>query len=248
MGRQMRSDHLPFAMPDKQFALSQEWRHLTFMHWEVDVEKLRPHIPKGLEIDLFNGKAYVGTIPFLMKNVRPRLLPPVPGISTFPEFNIRTYVKRNGKAGVLFLTLEAQSRITCFHAPRKYGLPYRYAKCKISVKDDLYKWTSKRASDGVALIGQCRAKGDLMKAEKGSLEEFLFERYSLYTSHNDKVHMAYTQHNPWEFQEGEVEITNNTLTESYDLGIENLFNPDHVHMSHGVHVHTWPIQVIEESS
>ena len=77
------------------------------MHWEVSIEKLSPHIPKGLEIDLFDGKAYVGTIPFLMKNVRPRLLPAVPGVSTFPEFNIRTYVKKNGKPGVLFLTLDA---------------------------------------------------------------------------------------------------------------------------------------------
>lgn len=139
MGRDLRSDHLPFAMPSRPFLLSQEWRNLTFMHWEVSVEKLQPHIPDGLEIDLFDGKAYVGTIPFMMKNVRPRLLPALPGISTFPEFNVRTYVKKNGKAGVLFLTLDAQSRVTCFHAPRKYGLPYRYAKCKLSTQGDVYR-------------------------------------------------------------------------------------------------------------
>ncbi len=245
MGRDMRSDHLPFAMPDRPFALSQEWRHLTFMHWEVDVEKLQPHIPEGLEIDLFEGKAYVGTIPFLMKNVRPRLLPAVPGISTFPEFNIRTYVVKNGKPGVLFLTLDAQSRITCYHAPRKYGLPYRYAKCNISTKDGIYKWNSKRKSDGAVLSGECRPKGDLMQAEKGSLEEFLFERYSLYTNHRNKIHMAYTQHNPWQYKEGEVEITDNSLTESYDLGIDVL-KPEYVHISDGVHVHTWPIQALKE--
>ena len=78
MGRDLRSDHLHFAMPSQPFLLSQEWRNLTFMHWEVSVEKLQPHIPDGLEIDLFDGKAYVGTIPFMMKNVRPRLLPAVP--------------------------------------------------------------------------------------------------------------------------------------------------------------------------
>ena len=91
MGRVLRNDHLPFAMPSSKHALSQEWRILTFMHWEVSIEKLSPHIPKGLEIDLFDGKAYVGTIPFLMKNVRPRLLPAVPGVSTFPEFNISRF-------------------------------------------------------------------------------------------------------------------------------------------------------------
>ena len=244
MGRVLRNDHLPFAMPSSKHALSQEWRILTFMHWEVSIEKLSPHIPKGLEIDLFDGKAYVGTIPFLMKNVRPRLLPAVPGVSTFPEFNIRTYVKKNGKPGVLFLTLDAQSRITCYHAPRKYGLPYRYAKCKISDEGEVYKWKSRRISDGVVLSGHSRSNGDLMEARKDSLEEFLFERYCLYTNHNDKIHMAYTQHNPWQFRLGEVVISDNSLTQSYDLGIDVL-NPDYVHMSDGVHVHTWPIEVVE---
>jgi len=245
MGRTLRSDHLPFAMPSSKHALSQEWRFLTFMHWEVSVESLQPHIPSGLEIDLFDGKAYVGTIPFLMKNVRPRLLPAVPGISSFPEFNIRTYVTKNGKPGVLFLTLDAQSRITCYHAPRKYGLPYRYAKCEISEREDVYTWKSKRISDGVELLGYSKSKGELMSADKDSLEEFLFERYCLYTNHKDEIHMAYTQHNPWQYKLGEVEIAKNSLTESYNLGIDVL-NPDYVHMSNGVHVHTWPIQAVRD--
>ena len=176
-------DHLPFPMPDRPHALVQEWRNLTFMHWEVSPEKLQPHIPEGLEIDLFDGKAYVGTIPFQMRNVRPRLLPAVPGISTFPEFNVRTYVTKNGKPGVLFLTLDAQSRVTCFHAPRKYGLPYRYAKCRLKIDGNRYSWTSKRSSDGVELEGEALATGEKRIAEKGTLEEFLFERYSLYTEH-----------------------------------------------------------------
>ena len=97
MAREISRHHLPFSMPDRPHALSQEWRNLTFMHWEVRPEKIAPYIPEGLELDLFEGKAYVGVIPFQMRNVRPRFLPSVPGISTFPEFNIRTYVKKNGK-------------------------------------------------------------------------------------------------------------------------------------------------------
>ena len=114
MARSIDRDHVPFPMPNRKHALVQEWRNLTFMHWEVDKETLAKHIPEGLEIDLFEGKAYVGTIPFEMRNVRPRLLPAVPGISTFPEFNVRTYVKRDNVPGILFLTLEAQSKITCW--------------------------------------------------------------------------------------------------------------------------------------
>ena len=90
MGTRIRSDHLPFPMLNTPNALSQEWRNLTLMHWEVDPERLAQYIPDGLDLDLFAGKAYVGTIPFEMKKVRPRLLPWVPGISNFPVLNTLT--------------------------------------------------------------------------------------------------------------------------------------------------------------
>ena len=93
----MRTDHLPFPMPERKHSLNQNWKSLTFMHWEVSPDFLRKHLPDDLEIDLFEGKAYVGTIPFRMERVRPRFLPPISFISNFPEFNIRTYVKKNGK-------------------------------------------------------------------------------------------------------------------------------------------------------
>ena len=76
--------------------------NLTFMHWEVEPSNLEPYIPDGLK-DLFEGKAFVGTIPFQMRNVRPRFLPAVPGISTFPEL-IFALTWKNSIPGVLFLT------------------------------------------------------------------------------------------------------------------------------------------------
>lgn len=241
MGSEFRVDHLPFPMPDRKHTLMQSWKHLSFMHWEVDPEQLSLHLPEGLDLDLFNGKAYVGTIPFEMKHVRPRWFFSVPGVSNFPEFNVRTYVTRNGKPGVFFLTLDAQSRITCFHAPRSYGLPYRYAKCKLSASNEKYKWSSRRASDGAVLKGECRPTGPATSAKQGTLEYFLFERYCLYTSHQSVLHRAYTQHNPWIYKEAKVVIEENSLTESYNLGIENLHQPDHVHISSGVKVRTWSI-------
>ena len=238
-------DHLPFPMPDRPHALVQEWRNLTFMHWEVSPEKLQPHIPEGLEIDLFDGKAYVGTIPFQMRNVRPRLLPSVPGISTFPEFNVRTYVTKNGKPGVLFLTLDAQSRVTCFYAPRKYGLPYRYAKCNVHVESEKhYSWTSRRKDGGQSLIGTTKRLGPVERAAEGSLEYFLFERYSLYTWHNGVLKRAYTHHLPWKYSTAEVEMQSNTLLDSYNLNVKDSLQPEYIHMSPGVEVQTWNIEPI----
>ena len=245
MVKKISRDHVPFPLPDRPHALSQEWRNLTFMHWEVEPSKIETYLPEGLELDLYEGKAYVGTIPFQMKNVRPRFLPAVPGISTFPEFNIRTYVTKNGIPGVLFLTLDAQSRITCWHAPRAYGLPYRYAKCYLKKKGNNFIWKSKRVSDGARLEGECKLIGGKMQASKNSLEYFLFERYSLYTEMNGKLHMAYTLHEPWIFQEAEVKVTNNSLTECYNLGID-VMKPQYVHASSGVRVLTWPIKEVEQ--
>ena len=91
------TDHLPFPMPSRKHTLSQEWRNLTFMHWEVDLKKLRPHVPEELEIDTFEGKAYIGVVPFMMKNVRPTWFVSTPFVSTFPEFNIRKKIRSNNR-------------------------------------------------------------------------------------------------------------------------------------------------------
>ena len=150
----MRSDHLPFPMPERPHSLVQEWKNLTFMHWEVDPVKLAKYIPDGLEVDLFEGRAYIGTIPFIMANVRPRMTFPIPGVSTFPEINIRTYEKGD-RAGVLFLTLEAQSLVTCSYATRAYGLPYRYSVANVRSQDGKYQWNACRKDGSHGIIGEC---------------------------------------------------------------------------------------------
>ena len=239
----MKTGHLPFPVPERKYALKQNWSNLTFMHWEIEPKLLQKHIPKDLELDLFNGKAYVGTIPFSMEKVRPRNIPAISYISNFPEFNVRTYVTKNGKSGVFFLTLDAQSWITCTYAPLAYGLPYKYAKCIMEVSNsDRYYWKSKRSENGIGIEGESIANGSILKAKKGSLEEFLFERYCLYVSYRGEIHRAYTCHEPWEYRDAKVTIKDNSLTEFYELGIKNTLKPDLVHVSKGVEVLTWSIE------
>lgn len=240
-----RVEHLPFPMPDRGHTLAQDWRFLTFMHWRVDIEKLRHHVPEGLEIDTFEGDAYIGLVPFMMKHVRPSWFVSTPGISNFPEFNIRTYVKKDGIAGVFFLTLEAKSLVTCNFAPRTYGLPYRYAKGNVKKSGDKWNWRSSRNNGQFKLAGTTEVIGEQMQAQPGSLEEFLFERYSLYTSHKGSLRRGYTHHNKWKFQPAKVELTDNSLTESFNLGIDELLTPELVHYSDGVRVRTYSIELAE---
>ncbi|RZD41124.1 MAG: hypothetical protein CXT70_05050 [Methanobacteriota archaeon] len=177
-----------------------------------------------------------------MEKVRPHMLPWIPGISTFGETNIRTYVIKDGIPGVFFLTLEAQSRVTCFYANRRYGLTYRHAKEKVHGSlEQGYHWHSKRSKGGYSLQGSAKSTSEARQAKEKSLEYFLFERYSLYTERQGLLHRGYTHHAKWWFSDGEVDIKSNSLLEHYELGIEDLLNPDLVHISEGVEVVTWHI-------
>jgi uncharacterized protein YqjF (DUF2071 family)/predicted DCC family thiol-disulfide oxidoreductase YuxK len=180
-----------------------------------------------------------------MENVRPTWFFSTPFISTFPEFNIRTYVTKDGIPGVYFLTLEAKSMVTCSYAPKAYGLPYRYAKAKVRKDGNNIQWNSSRKDGKLNLIGNTEITGEQTQAKPGTLEEFLFERYSLYTNKNGKVMRGYTHHKKWDFQDAKVTVTENSLTKSFDLGIKNLLEPDFVHFSPGVRVRTYSIEIGE---
>src|SRR5688572_26394727 len=98
----------PTLEPDQQVFMYQNWHHLAFLHWEVPRAELQALIPPELTVDLFEGKSYVGLVPFTLTGVRPILLPPLPGVSSFHEINVRTYVHRDGRdPGVWFFSLDA---------------------------------------------------------------------------------------------------------------------------------------------
>src|SRR5688572_24482592 len=116
------SGHRPWPMPARPWVMTQTWHHLLFAHWRVDVGRLRAHVPSPFDIDLFEGDAWLGVVPFDMTGVRLRGLPPLPLLSAFPELNVRTYVTVQGKPGVFFFSLDAGSTVAV-RAARLIGLP-----------------------------------------------------------------------------------------------------------------------------
>ena len=240
----MRSDHLPFPMPARLHALVQEWRDLTFLHWRVEPAAMEAHLPDGLALDLHEGEAWLGVVPFMMRNIRPRWAVPVPGISTFPEFNLRTYVVHGDRPGVFFLTLEAMSRITCAYGPWAYGLPYRYATGRHDRDGDTHRWATRRPDGSHAFSGSSVPRGAPRAAAPGSLEHFLFERYSLYTEHHGALCIGYTQHDPWSLTDADATVEENGLTDAFGLGISDTRTPDLVHRSPGVEVHSWSLDPV----
>lgn len=106
-------EHRPWPLPCGKWKYYQEWNNAVFLHWRVDHNELRKYVPDALEIDLYNGEAWVSLVAFTMEKIRPRNLPAFPPISDFDEINIRTYVKYNNKQGVYFLSIEGGNKISC---------------------------------------------------------------------------------------------------------------------------------------
>jgi len=195
-----RASHRPWPAPTRPWALAMTWRDLLFAHWPVDPDALRPSLPEGLELDTRDGAAWLGVVPFRMEGVRHRLAPPVPGLSAFPELNLRTYVTVGGKPGVYFYSLDATSRPAIETARALFGLNYLKARmsCRRAGDEVIYESErTDRRGPPAGLRCRYRAEGEPFHADPGSLEAFLTERYCLYAVRAGRLLRGEIHHAPW---------------------------------------------------
>lgn len=212
--------HRPWPLPTRPWVMYQRWHDLLFAHWSLPPDQVRPLVPRELELDTFDGKAWVGVIPFWMSHVRFRALPPVPTASTFPELNVRTYVRaprEPEKPGVYFFSLDAASLFAVLGARAGAGLPYFWADMRAKVSETSVEYLSMRRRGSAAqLIARYRATGEV-SPNKSDLERFVTERYCLYTVRRSKVHRIQIHHLPWPLQPAEAEFDVNTMAEAHGL-------------------------------
>ncbi|MCB1176319.1 MAG: DUF2071 domain-containing protein [Leptospiraceae bacterium] len=205
--------------------MKQDWLDLLFLHWETPVDKLRELIPKQLEVDLWEGKAYLGIVPFKMRNVRPRFFPSVPYLSFFPELNVRTYVKVNGKPGVWFFSLDAGNSLAVEIARKFFYLPYFNADFKIQYDNSSINYRSiRKDSRGNPAVLELKyaPTSEVYFANQGSLEHWLTERYCLYSMNKKgKIFRGEIHHLPWPLQKAQVEISQNEMAKTHNLTIKN---------------------------
>lgn len=195
--------------------MAMEWHDLVFMHWPEPAEALRPALPKGLELDLYDDEAWLGVVPFRMEGVRPRALPGLPGLSAFAELNVRTYVVAAGRPGVWFFSLDAASRFAVRVARRFFHLPYFDARmsCRRDGGDVVYR--SERIHRGAppAVFSARYRGGPELAVSPGSLDHFLTERYCLYAASDDgRLFRGDIHHLPWPLQSAEAEIETLDMT------------------------------------
>ena len=210
--------HRPWPLPGGPWFMTQSWHDLLFAHWPVEERELRDKLPAGLLPDTFNGQAWVGVVPFRMTNVSPRGVPPMPFVSSFLELNVRTYVRRNGRPGVFFFSLDANSTLAVAAARALFHLPYFVAAMHVHEQRGQFVYTSTRQTrtGGVAEFAAAYGPvGYAVTPEPGSLEYFLTERYCLYTTDSAlRTKRLEIHHSPWPLQVAEASIAVNTMAEA----------------------------------
>jgi len=214
------------------------WRELLFAHWVVDASVVRGLIPAGLQLDLFEGRCYVGAVPFLMEGVTHRLVPPVPGLHAFPELNLRTYVQAGGKPGVWFFSLDAGQKLAVRMARRFFHLPYFDARFEIKLADDRVEYSAVRTHHGAAnarFSATYGPVGPVYRPVAGTLDAWLTNRYCLYAADvAGRIYRGEIDHQPWPLQQTEAVVHINTLGDW--LGIEMNQEPAALHFAKSLDV------------
>jgi uncharacterized protein YqjF (DUF2071 family) len=240
--------HRPWALPRGPWIMKQEWHDLLFAHWAVPVDVLRPLIPQALEIDMFGGQAWLGVVPFRMSDVRLRGVPAIPGLSRFPELNVRTYVARDGKPGVWFFSLDAANAVAVWGARRLFHLPYFLAAMSCAEHAGWIRYESHRKDrrgSPASLQARYRAIGDVFHAAAGSIEHFLAERYCLYAEDEKKRIIRCEIHHPrWALQLAETALQENMMAAAAGITIADQ-KPELLHFSGRQEVVVWAPEVLK---
>jgi uncharacterized protein YqjF (DUF2071 family) len=227
--------HRPFELPTGAWQYYQEWNDALFLHWTIPCDVIRSCIPRALNLDTFNGDAYVSLVAFTMQKIRPRVLPAIGYVSDFDEINLRTYINNDGKSGVYFLSIEAGKRLSVLIARALSGLPYVTA-C-IARSKGKYSSINDRTGcymDAAFEVGQ--------QQEKTNLDKWLTERYCLYLDDGGKLFRYDIHHKEWKINHVRID----RLSLNYGVGGVSLSNiaPGLTHYSEGVKVVAWGRQRI----
>jgi uncharacterized protein YqjF (DUF2071 family) len=223
------------------------WRHLLFAHWPIDPAALRGLVPGALEIDTFDGRAWVGLIPFTMEDVSPVVLPRTPrsmqgvwsallgGAIRFHECNVRTYVYPRGQGddpaarGVWFFSLDATSRLATWGARTFWGLPYQHARIHLQREGDGVDYGVERievtAQCAPALRIRWRALDLMQPSQPGDLSHFLTERYCLYALRHGRLMRGRIAHKPWSLRRAELLALKDSLALAAGIDVDHAREP-----------------------
>jgi uncharacterized protein YqjF (DUF2071 family) len=250
-----RKSHKPRPLPSGHWVLRQRWNDMLFANWPVPAALLAPLIPEGLQVDTFQGSAWLGVTPFWIQQIKLQGLPPIPGSRSFPHLSLRTYVRdpQTGTAGLTFLSLEASNPIAAAVGRAFYRLPYHWAQMSMEQRSEReFSFYSRRRFADRPVIFKARYRGlgpsrRLAESRAGTLEYFLMERYCLFSSNRDgRPIRANLHHEIWPLEEAEAEIEQNSLASA--LGITLPETEPVLYYSRKLAVYVWAAELMARPS
>lgn len=233
-------EHAP--RPTGRPAMRFRWMHLLFIHWPVPLSMLRPLVPDALEIDTHDGQAWIGLVPFTMRDVRHTWWPPIPTMHHFHECNVRTYVRNGDRAGVWFFSLDAASRLAVFGARRFWNLNYVHSRISLDRDGDVVQYRVKRVREpNITMQCAWRAGAPCELSQNGQLANFLTERYSMYSmDRRGRLLRGDIWHEPWRLREAELLELDDDLVASAGVRVGEA-QPIVYHVD-GIQAEAWPIR------
>ena len=183
--------------------LKAKWENIIMANYEIDPQILLPFLPKGVTLDLFDGKAYVSLVGFMFKNTQLFNIP-IPFLGTFEEINLRFYVARKEgnhiKRGVVFINETIPYKPVAWMANKLYNehytvVPTRHEFIKDSkIQKIKFEWLLKNKWNSIAVTSETESK----VMQDSSLEKFIYEHYYGYTKINaEKTEEYQLQHPSW---------------------------------------------------
>lgn len=218
---------LPFVL--------QDWHAVSFLHWRCDPDDVARLLPPGLTPDVLDGSAWVGVTPFEVRRFRAPMLPPVPGLSDFPETNLRTYVRGpDGQDALWFLSLDAGSLPTVAGARIGIGAPYCWGDYSVERADGLVRYEGRRRHGRPVAEYRIEVQPTSPpRADTDDLVARLVGRWRAFTHHLGRLWVVPVEHEPWPVQEAEVLRCDQSLADA--VGLPDLGPPEMVHFAEAVH-------------
>jgi uncharacterized protein len=238
--------HRPWPHPRTPWVMAQRWEDLLFAHWRCRVDALRSLVPAPLEVETFDGTGWIGVVPFRMAGVRMRGLPPLPGTHTFPELNVRTYVRYGDKPGVWFFSLDAGSALAVAAARASFHLPYYRAEMHVKRDGELVRYSSSRIHANAreaSFDARYGPAGPVDRPAPASRAHWLVERYCLYAGNgHGRLWRGEIHHAPWPLQPAHAQFSHNTMAEA--AGVPLPTTPPLLHFARRLDVRIWAPTVV----
>jgi uncharacterized protein len=226
------------ARPAGTPVMHQTWQSLLFMHWSFHPDEIRALVPREFELDIFDDKAWISVTPFTVAQLHLHSLPPIPGLSSFHELNVRTYVHYKGIPGVWFFSLDASKLVPAMAARALFMLPYHDAEVTFRESAGEFAFELARSGSPAAHFRASWRPGlRLRDPDVDSLAFFLTERYGYFALRDETIYLTRIYHHPWILDEAIVSSHASTMIGA--LGIAEPGTRPLAHFSRGQNVDVW---------